>query len=402
MSINPWQVESIQAFYFLKCPECTFTNKEESDFQTHAIENHPLSITFFEKSSLKIREIGILDACKNSESNDRFIRIKEEVLEMGDDYENPENSEEIFQIENDSIAIKMEPEFMIETDPLNLSNSIIKSEEKFLKSETVVSNETTTNKSRDQKVIVKRQKFIQKLHPSSDSLSKKAQDILNESLGISNVKSFKCSICNSGFTSNQGLSVHFAATHEGENPFKVQVCEANFTEAVKLKSHLASAHEGQKPYNDYRKGKKRLKCPYKCDYNSVEDRHMKIHIQVVHEGKKPFKCTICDASFTKKSYMVTHIASVHEGKKHIESKHEKKRPYKCSKCDACFTQNHVLKKHITSVHEGKKDYQCPFCDGNYERKDKLKLHISTAHEGKQFVPKNGPKNDDGHMYKIIK
>ena len=87
--------------------------------------------------------------------------------------------------------------------------------------------------------------------------------------------------------------------------------------------------------------------------------------------------------------------------KHIESIHEKKRPYECSKCDACFTQSHVLKKHIISVHEGNKDYQCPICGGNYKRKDKLKLHISTAHEGKQFVQKNGPKNSDGHLYKII-
>lgn len=82
MSINPWQVDSVQAFYFLKCPECTFTHKEESNFQTHAIENHPLSVTFFEKSDLKIQEIGILDDCnKDSESNDRFIKIKEEVLQ---------------------------------------------------------------------------------------------------------------------------------------------------------------------------------------------------------------------------------------------------------------------------------------------------------------------------------
>ena len=171
MSINPWQVESIQAFYFLKCPECTFTNKEESDFQTHAIENHPLSATFFEKSNLTIQEIGTLDGSnKNSESSDSFIEIKEEVFETGNDYENLENSKEIFQTENNSIVIKMEPEFIIEeNDPLNLSNSIIKSEEKFFKSETVVNNETTTNKSRDQKVIVKRQKFIQKLHPSQGS-----------------------------------------------------------------------------------------------------------------------------------------------------------------------------------------------------------------------------------------
>merc|ERR1739848_512363 len=145
---------------------------------------------------------------------------------MGD-YENPENSEEIFQTGNDSIVIKMEPEYIIEeNDPLKLSTSIINSEEKFLNSGTVVNNETTCNEPRDQKNVVKRLEFTQKLHPSSDSLSKKAQDILNESLGISNVKSFKCSMCNSTFASSQGLSVHVAAVHEGGNLFNCQICEA--------------------------------------------------------------------------------------------------------------------------------------------------------------------------------
>ena len=34
---NPWQVESVQAFLALKCPECVFTSKEEHLFQDHAI-----------------------------------------------------------------------------------------------------------------------------------------------------------------------------------------------------------------------------------------------------------------------------------------------------------------------------------------------------------------------------
>ena len=45
---NPWQVDSIQAFSFLKCPECLFDTKEEVNFQKHAIGNHPLSIVFFD------------------------------------------------------------------------------------------------------------------------------------------------------------------------------------------------------------------------------------------------------------------------------------------------------------------------------------------------------------------
>ena len=47
MDINPWQVESIQEFSFLKCPECTFDSKEEDTFQDHAIENHPLAFILF-------------------------------------------------------------------------------------------------------------------------------------------------------------------------------------------------------------------------------------------------------------------------------------------------------------------------------------------------------------------
>ena len=36
MDINPWRVDSILEFSFLKCPECTFDTKEEDTFQYHA------------------------------------------------------------------------------------------------------------------------------------------------------------------------------------------------------------------------------------------------------------------------------------------------------------------------------------------------------------------------------
>ena len=53
MDQNPWAVESIQAFYFLKCPECDFNTKEENLFENHASENHPLSLVLFDKKSVK-------------------------------------------------------------------------------------------------------------------------------------------------------------------------------------------------------------------------------------------------------------------------------------------------------------------------------------------------------------
>ena len=59
MDTNPWQVDSIQAFYFLKCPECAFDTKEENYFHEHALQNHPLSIVFFGTKSEELFEANI-------------------------------------------------------------------------------------------------------------------------------------------------------------------------------------------------------------------------------------------------------------------------------------------------------------------------------------------------------
>ena len=50
--VNPWQVDSIQAFTFLKCPECIFDTQGEDTFQSHAVKNHPLSVVFFGKDKI--------------------------------------------------------------------------------------------------------------------------------------------------------------------------------------------------------------------------------------------------------------------------------------------------------------------------------------------------------------
>ena len=59
MSDNPWQVESIDAFMCLKCPECLFDTKEAKNFQNHALENHPMSFVLFgkkDKDSIEFNE----------------------------------------------------------------------------------------------------------------------------------------------------------------------------------------------------------------------------------------------------------------------------------------------------------------------------------------------------------
>ena len=47
MNANPWQVDSIEAFSCLKCPECNFYSRDENYFKDHAMANHPCSVVFF-------------------------------------------------------------------------------------------------------------------------------------------------------------------------------------------------------------------------------------------------------------------------------------------------------------------------------------------------------------------
>ena len=48
---NPWQVENLDAFSYLCCPECVFRCKEGNSFEAHAVKNHPQSVCFFSKTS---------------------------------------------------------------------------------------------------------------------------------------------------------------------------------------------------------------------------------------------------------------------------------------------------------------------------------------------------------------
>jgi hypothetical protein len=62
---NPWNVESVQEFSFLNCPECSFKTKSSKLFCDHAVENHPLSKVLLDsKSDYDKSMIGVV---KNEE-----------------------------------------------------------------------------------------------------------------------------------------------------------------------------------------------------------------------------------------------------------------------------------------------------------------------------------------------
>ena len=74
MSQNPWQVDSIEVFYYLKCPECKFDTQEEVTFQDHAVSNHPLSFTLFGKSEI-ILHCALPEEVEERENNKEKFSI---------------------------------------------------------------------------------------------------------------------------------------------------------------------------------------------------------------------------------------------------------------------------------------------------------------------------------------
>ena len=94
--VNPWKVDSIDAFTCLMCPECIYVTKDENLFQKHASDNHPLSFTFFEKLNAKknyfvektstdfdlSRNMQTFNLISRNEKSDSFLSVSVDFLPL--------------------------------------------------------------------------------------------------------------------------------------------------------------------------------------------------------------------------------------------------------------------------------------------------------------------------------
>lgn len=124
--------------------------------------------------------------------------------------------------------------------------------------------------------------------------------------------------------------------------------------------------------------------------------------------KRMFKCSHCNATFTRKKNRATHELT------HIES--EKK--HKCTKCDKAFIYSSQLKRHmarhkthtcdkcdfvtdlmsvmikhkkthsVKKLRECEKPQQCPHCDKILSTASSLRVHIKTVHAKSEFIEVN--------------
>ena len=111
---NPWLVESVHSFLFLKCPECVFDTEYENEatFEHHALENHPWSNVLFSyliNDSPITVENQILDSIK-IENHDNFedSDIANENLILPHMSELKSSSESCFQFNEVLSEVKSE------------------------------------------------------------------------------------------------------------------------------------------------------------------------------------------------------------------------------------------------------------------------------------------------------
>ena len=206
-------------------------------------------------------------------------------------------------------------------------------------------------------------------------------EIKNESeeklLLVSEVKPFKCNLCNDSFALFHQLSRHFTLVHSLTGDLNMQIHDTKDLQKENFSVYVGAIDEDKKTFefeNNFTK-KENLKTKnqeekksFKCDtcYTFFSRKGvLKRHIETVHEGKKPFICGYCNASFTQKGDLKRHVLSVHEGVK----------PFKCVLCDKGFTLKHHLNQHLGSVHEGRKPFKCEICQASFAQKGALKKHI---------------------------
>ena len=423
-SDNPWLVESIDAFYYLKCPECSFDTADQDFFEIHATENHPLSFIFFGQIG-KEAEFDSNDFVKN-ESLNEAMTIKDEPFfedhEVGDDISRKLSS--------------TDPMPSLFDDPLNMTVAIPVLEDNQLLSFNVEASQGSIEGQ-----------------PLSKSTRKGQIWNYFKVLEIDKRRA-KCNICrgdyslgsdNPKFQSTGNLKNHLISKHGID-------CSNILRDCTKVKSLSNSIHKG--PIWKYFRVLETDKCRAACiicgdDYSLGSDipkyqtsTSIRKHLESKHkdeflkflkesnENKKDSKKGHSSSKSTRKGLIWNYFKKIESDtsraicnfcgddysmgsdkpslqtstnlKNHLKSKHEneylkflkdtderngikseeKDTLYYCTMCSARFSEKLSLNHHIETIHDIKK-YNCSICNESFSKKGMVRKHLESDHKGEK-------------------
>ena len=404
MDGNPWLVESLQDFSFLKCPECTFDTQEEGTFEDHATENHPLSFVLFGKTVKEEIHDPLFQDQKPDIIENTIVDSKTKIKELNEKFF------ESIQTGNVGNGRTFGPGPPISIANINVLEPLPKGDLKefmpfsennpFLTISPVVSVFVKEETAEDDKSVHERKKLaLTATDCEICGASFKRHDQLkghvlkvHKETEFYDGRDFKCSICDRAFTSEDGLRRHIKTVHEGKKPHKCLICPMSFATKYRVEIHTKTIHETDNPY----------KCTL-CKSSYKAEMNLKRHITTVHEGKNQFACFNCGDSFVLRKELDAHMEFAHDQMyncsecemsygdkanlldhiKYVHENREKIKPHKCPTCDACFERVKILQEHIDAVHEKKKPHLCSLCGSGFAYTSALKAHIGNVHERKK-------------------
>ena len=344
---NPWKVDSVEAFRYLKCPECDFETQETLDFKNHAIKNHPMS-----KFGLFRPDVYECEICEYSCKT--LPKFKAHILaKHGFPCTECEKSF-ITELCLQKHFISVHKEVHEEKEDISTVHEVKKGHQCPECGKSFVSKRALKN-------------HIKMIH-------KKNQPI-------------KCSICGYSSKNLPEFKAHISAKH-GYNRYPCTECEKCFISELRLQKHFISVHkevhEEKEDISIVQKVKKVHQCP-ECGKSFVSKRALNNHIKMIHKKNKPIKCSICGYS----------CKNLPELKAHISAKHGYN-GYPCTECEKSFISELHLQKHFISVHKEvheekedisivhmvKKVHQCPECGKSFGFKHTMDNHIRMVHKKK--------------------
>ncbi len=401
MNLNPWLVESLEAFSFLCCPECVYRSKEANSFQVHAMQNHPQSLALFCGAET--------DFVKHeSSSND----VKDSSLSAID--------------KTDLDDLKLD-ELQDNKNDLDLDLSMFSGED----------DEEEEDDPEDD--------------PEDDDFKYERKGKRKRSSTASNIsKSYDCSFCAKEFKKRSDMRLHMRTVH---TDVQCDECDKKFENPAKLTKHKYLKHkeieckECNKSYSPavftrhmktvhVSKDNRTFTCDM-CPFKSHAQRYLSEHKTNFHSGKvKPERtarnlvkkessdtpeiivCPACGKSLKSKTFVVHYrkahgclppgykdgkrficdqcsveYASMQSLKKHTESAHgegtEHPKEYRCHQCSQDFTGFHYLLIHFRHVHKDippeykdSPQFICDQCPDIFLSEAHLKGHISRKHSVK--------------------
>ena len=323
MGQNPWAVESIQDFYFLKCPECDFDTKKENSFETHATENHPLSLVLFGKKSI----------------NEDFdtIDIKEEPLSHFD----TENSYDDQKSSTHNLFSQLSP---ITEDNFRLVVPELKKEltdKSYMNNSELSDLESGINNNEHSDIAA----------PSEIQESDKLMAITEPLQMLKSVKNRLTSNRNDSRLKRKSEKHSQKAIKKIKTRQKpLKACEATFICAQpkmkKEKMEHKKANNKSENNNvpiDKKSQFRHIFCPI-CNKKFSDRPGLNRHSRIVHDKIKIAKCHLCSQEFNTECSKKRHIESVHEGK-----------IYGCDKCEKEFSYSASLLKHKKKHHNSNED-----------------------------------------------